>query len=258
MAVVYCTEQGDPSGEVHAVRIYALAPTLKLIRTIGMERSNSPGGFNAPYGVTFVRDKGVDTIVVCETTGGRIQELSLDGTSVRTIRAPRPTSIAIRDDLIVVGSGSSSPNWHLHLFTYRTGTHLRSFGPKGHGSGQIGGEADGVCISPDGKHVIVLEGMSNKRMSVFTVGGAFVKHIGLGVLGGFGGVCAAPNGDLVVADFENNQVCVFSFPDGVLLRKWGKHGRSRACEFDTPPGIALSCGKAYVLDLVTSRVQVFE
>ncbi len=66
-----------------------------------------------------------------------------------------------------------------------------------------------------------------------------------------------PNGELLVADYGNHRVCVFSADGDTLLRAWGTCGYVDG-QFEYPIAIALVNSKLFVLDRNCSRVQVFE
>ncbi len=88
--------------------------------------------------------------------------------------------------------------------------------------------------------------------------GSFVKHIGSSVVAdGFLDVQFAPNGELLVADWGNNRVCVFSADGDALLRTWGSRGSADG-QFVYPTALALVGSKLFVLDCNYPRVQVFE
>jgi hypothetical protein len=72
----------------------------------------------------------------------------------------------------------------------------------------------------DGRHVAVADSI-NKRVSVFSVGGDFVRHVGVGVLGGTMGVASTAFDELVVAD--GGTCCVFVFSSsGEVLKTMGR------------------------------------
>jgi DNA-binding beta-propeller fold protein YncE len=60
-----------------------------------------------------------------------------------------------------------------------------------------------------GRHFAVTD-YGNHRVSVFSVEGEFVRHVGVGVLQYPDGVASSPFDELVVADFRNHRVVVFS------------------------------------------------
>jgi hypothetical protein len=85
-----------------------------------------------------------------------------------------------------------------------------------------------------------------------------VKHIGTGVVGLYhNDVQFALNGELLVADYSNHRVCVFSADGDTLLRTWGTQGTADG-QFQNPTALALADSKLFVLDYGSARVQVFE
>ena len=94
-------------------------------------------------------------------------------------------------------------------------------------------------------------------MSQFTVDGVFAKHIGAGVLvAGNKDVVFSAGCAIVVADYGNHRICVFSRDGDVLLKTWGCQGYA-AGQFYDPKVLAVSGPHLYVLDN-TGRVKVFE
>jgi hypothetical protein len=66
----------------------------------------------------------------------------------------------------------------------------------------------------------------------------------------------APNGELLVADYNNHRVCVFSADGDTLLRTWGIPGTAVG-QFQSLTAFALVDSKLFVLDRDSLCVQVF-
>ena len=221
-------------------------------------RGAGPGQFNQPFKLcTSPRD----TLLVADCMNRRVQEVAFSGVHIRDIGAGVLRDciygIACNDELIVVtkyGGTTGTPNCVL-LFNYSTGELLRQFAALGSGDGQIGYPA-GVRFTPDNQHIIVVDTDYNNRLGMFTVEGVFVKHIGVGVLGGPCDVDFTADGRIIVADWWNNRVCVFA-ADGVMTSSWGTEGSSDG-QFKRPTALAVSGDKLLVLDAYTARVQVFD
>lgn len=70
------------------------------------------------------------------------------------------------------------------------------------------------------------------------------------------GIAAAPNGDLYVADTNNNRIVQLS-PDGEVIRSWGQEGANQG-NFNQPWGVAVDQeGFVYVADTWNHRIQKF-
>jgi len=71
-----------------------------------------------------------------------------------------------------------------------------------------------------------------------------------------GKVVVDPNGNLIVADTQNNRIQVFN-SSGMFLRKWGSYG-SGCGQFNWPYGVAVDAtGNVFVADIGNNRIQVF-
>lgn len=179
--------------------------------------------------------------------------MTLAGEHVRTIGVSAVggeiTGIAATADLIAVSSDCA-------VATYSTtsGGLIRSFGAEGPAEGQLEG-CNGLRFTSAGTRLLIAE-QYNNRLSLFTTSGEFVRCIGVGVLNCPVDVAFPANGDLLVSDYGNCRICVFS-PDGyTLLRAFGSPGDAPG-EFSGPAALALHGDKLFVLDEDSDRVQVF-
>jgi tripartite motif-containing protein 71 len=70
------------------------------------------------------------------------------------------------------------------------------------------------------------------------------------------GICRAPNGNVYVADMNNNRIQYFT-ADGSFLGKWGTKGTGQG-QFSMPWDIGInSAGTVYVVDYGNNRIQYF-
>lgn len=179
--------------------------------------------------------------------------MTVAGEHVRTIGegtfSSKVNGIAAAADMIAV-----STNSEVFLFDVVTGDLTRAFGEEGEAEGQLCG-CYGLRFTPDGGHILIAE-MSNDRLSLFTVTGAFVRCLGVGTLCSPYDVDIASSGDFLVADEHNNMILVLS-PDGsTLLQTFGGDGYAPG-EFQCPTALAMYGNQLYVLDNASARVQVF-
>jgi len=249
------------NGHTNMITVYSTVDGAETVSFGG--RGAGPGQFNLGH---FNMSSKLcitprDTLLVADFGNQRVQEVTMAGVHIGDIGAgvfgEGICGIACNDELIVVTKyGGLTPNRVL-VFNYSTGELLRQFGPGGRGDGQIG-HPTGVRFTPDNQHIIVVDTYSNNRLSMFTVDGVFVKHIGVGVLGSFGrcDVDFTADGRIIVADYCNHRVCVFA-ADGVMTSSWGSKGTSDG-QFHYPTALAVSGDKLYVLDANSARVQVFD
>ncbi len=115
-------------------------------------------------------------------------------------------------DVVIVSDG------HLHRVTVchrADGSVVTHFGSSGDGDGQLSSPA-GVCFVEQRRCVAVAD-CGNNRVAVFTIDGTFVRHVGVGVLVQPKDVAASAFDELVVADYGNNCIRVFSDVGELLL-----------------------------------------
>jgi hypothetical protein len=113
----------------------------------------------------------------------------------------------------------SEANAHrISVFRRGDGALLRRFGCHGRGDGQLKNPR-GLCFMSGHRHVAVADG-GNERVSVFSVEGKFVRHVGVGKLKWPSGVACSAFDELVVADRGNKRVVVFSV-SGEMLHTMG-------------------------------------
>ncbi|HXW57888.1 MAG TPA: hypothetical protein VEJ23_00280, partial [Solirubrobacteraceae bacterium] len=146
------------------------------------------------------------------------------------------------------------------------GTYLSEIGgPADLGGAGLNG-AQSVAVASASGDVYVADSGHN-RILVYGPSGTLQAQWGAEGGNGAGGsepgqflhpqaVAVAPNGDVYVADTDNNRVVELS-PGGGVLAQWGSLG-SRDGAFHEPTGIAVDgAGRVYVVDRENNRVQVF-
>jgi tripartite motif-containing protein 2/3/tripartite motif-containing protein 56 len=116
-------------------------------------------------------------------------------------------------DVVVVVSDMAAHN--VSVFDRGDGALLRCFAPDGSGDGQLA-TSNAVCLMSGDRHVAVAD-FGNDRVSVFSVDGEFIRHVGVGVLCGPSGVAASAFDELVVADTGNWRLRLFSSTGDLLV-----------------------------------------
>jgi DNA-binding beta-propeller fold protein YncE len=203
----------DCDGGSHAIHEFRVADGSRL-RVIG-GAGDGPLQFKNPRQVWVASD---DFVFVADSGNKRVQVLTprLDFHGFvggRQLHFPR--GVCANADVILVSEYGAHC---ISVFKRRDGALLRRFGSRGSGDGQLY-SPHGLCFMSGHRHVAVADS-HNHRVSVFSVEGEFIRHVGVGTLNSPTGVACSAFDELVVADFDNNRVVVFS-ASGELLKTMG-------------------------------------
>jgi DNA-binding beta-propeller fold protein YncE len=211
----------DEYGGSHAIYEFRVADGSPL-RVIGKKgwlggrgAGDEPLQFRYPRQVWVASD---DFVFVADSGNKRVQVLTprLDFHGfVGVGELVTPSGVCADDAVIVV---SEEDVHRISVFSRGDGALLRRFGSEGSGDGQLQ-EPLGLCFMSGHRHVAVAD-CGNHRVSVFSVEGEFVRHVGVGKLRGPTGVTCSAFNELVVADHGNNRVVVFS-ASGAMLHTMG-------------------------------------
>lgn len=204
-------------------------------------------------------------ILVVEDHNKRIQEVTVTGRFIRFVGVgvfqSCPQGIAATSEYICgTDIRASNPDNTVCLFSQATGAHIRSFGPPDARlpiSPRFG--CVGCRFSPDGKYLYVCED-DNARVRVYDhTTGDLLRSIDSGVLSGVSDVDFAPNGDMIVSDWNSNpqRVSVFS-AEGKHLRSFGSAGIDSPAGFQRPTALAVHHTTLFVLDMSSMCVRLFE
>jgi DNA-binding beta-propeller fold protein YncE len=196
-----------------AIHVFLIAEGSRL-RVIG-SRGDGPLQLKNPSQVWVASD---DLVFVAEYGNNRVQVLTprLDFHGfVGVAELSGPSGVCADDAVIMV----SEANAHcISAFRRGHGALLRRFGLHGSGDGQLYNPR-GLCFMSGHRHVAVAE-YWNHRVSVFSVEGEFVRHVGVVNLHLPSGVGCSAIDELVVADRGNLRVVVFS-ASGEMLHTVG-------------------------------------
>jgi tripartite motif-containing protein 71 len=223
------------------------------IRTFGAYGSGH-GCFELPQHICF---SATGTLLVAEGEGMRVQEVTLTGEHVRYIGRgffeDVIEGIAANSDIVVVTQPTHDTR-QVVVFNALDGRPVHSFGTCGEIPGELE-ESSGVCITQDGRYIIVAE-CSNERLSMFTVGGDFVRTFCSTHLARPSAVCIADSGVIAVVGAWSHNVVLFS-EQGEVLAQFGSEGVGDG-EFCTPCAVSVAHDVLYVLSSGSNRVQSFQ
>ena len=219
------------------IHVYQLVPTLEQLCMIIQPRRKGifVHELNCPRRLCFTA-RG--TMLVCDFSNSAVHQWTLAGKCMNEFPTKtRAFSVAAHGNMCAVGCVSG----RIQMHNYVSGKLLRTFGAAGDGPGLIGGHATGIRFASHGACLLIAEHCNN-QLSLFTIDGLFIKHIGVGVLSsGENDVAYGAGGEIIVADCSNHRVCVFS-PDGDTLI------RSLDIRFSFPTSLAVAGTTLYVLD----------
>jgi hypothetical protein len=157
----------------------------------------------APDDFVFVADNGHDRVQVltptldfhCFVGEGELFE---------------PTGVCANADVVVVSVARL-----LSVFKRCDGALVRQFGCGGGDDGLLM-HAGGLCFMSGDRHVAVAD-FSNSRVSVFSIDGQLIRHVGVGILYRPCGVACSVYDELVVADTGNRRVVLLSDVGELLM-----------------------------------------
>jgi DNA-binding beta-propeller fold protein YncE len=193
----------DCDGGSRAIHEFRVADGSRL-RVIG-GAGDGPLQFKNPCQVWIASD---DHVFVADYGNKRVQVLTprLDFHAfVGVGQLGTISGLCADDDVIMVSEHDAH---RISVFKRRDGALLRRFGREGSGDGQLQNPC-GLCFMSGHRHVAVAD-LNNNRVSVFSVEGEFVRHVGVGELSGPTGVACSAFDEIVVADWGKYRVVVFS------------------------------------------------
>jgi DNA-binding beta-propeller fold protein YncE len=205
-----------------AFHVFRVADGSRL-RVVGRE-GRRPLQFSSPCQVCVDAD---GFVFVAEYGNARVQVLTpaLDfHCFVGVGSLYHPIGVCANAAVVVVSEffGAS----RISVFDRRDGSLLRRFGSVRGGDGQFRWPR-GLCFIDDDRHIAIAD-YGCHRVSVFSVDGQFIRHVGVGVLDRPHAVACTAFDELVVADSGNSRVAVFSASGNVIATSPVDGGRGSA------------------------------
>jgi hypothetical protein len=134
-------------------------------------------------------------------------------------RLTSAAGVCASNDVVVVADDASRRC--VKVFRRSDGSLLSRFGPRGSGDGELM-EPRRLCLVRGGSRIAVVDG-ENHRVSVFSVGGEFIHHVGVGVLYFPHGIACSAFDELVVSGGRNDAFLIFSDVGDVLMSFHSNH-----------------------------------
>ncbi len=200
----------DYVGGSHAIHEFRVADGSRL-RVVGGKGSGRLR-FEGPRQVWVASD---DFVFVADYNNNRVQVLTphLDFHAfIGMGQLHLPGGVCANDDVVIVSEAGSD---RISVFNRGDGALVRHVGSSGSGNGQFH-DLYGLCFLFRERHFAVAD-HGNNRVSVFSVAGDFIRHVGVGQLKRPHGVASSAFDELVVADTSNLRVVLFS-ASGELLK----------------------------------------
>ncbi len=232
----------DGGGGSHAIHEFRVADGAQL-RAVG-GAGNGPLQFNIPCQLWIADD---DFVFVADCDNRRVQVLTprLEFHAfVGVGQLKRPSGVCA-DDAVIVVSEAGFGSHRVSVFNRGDGALLRRFGSYGGGDGQLN-HPYGLCFMSGHRHVAVAD-TKNSRVSVFSVDGEFVRHVGVRELRFPHGVACSAFDELIVADYGNKRVVVFSASGDMLVTMAGDF-----------IGVAVHGGTIFAQDYMFAKCVLFD
>jgi tripartite motif-containing protein 2/3 len=161
-------------------------------------------------------------LFVAERDSNRVQVLTPDLARhgfVGVGQLVAPAGVCADADVVVVTEQGSEQR--VSVFDRADGSLRARFGRRGAGDGELHAP-HGVCfVAVDGVQCIAVAEYWNARVSVFTLAGDFVRHVGVGHLKNPQGVACSAANELLVADYDVSAILMFN-DAGVLVDAVGR------------------------------------
>jgi DNA-binding beta-propeller fold protein YncE len=257
-------------------RVEEFSPTGAFILKFPAETKAGSGNgeFKAPEGIAvgsngdiYVADTGNNRIQAFNSEGKYLFQFGQTGSEEQKLRAPAGVAVAPNGKVYVIDSYTEEFEKPHAVYEFsETGTFVRSFGA---GSKGISCEesysllnAHGIAVAASGNVYVANTGIGTfgcDSVVEFSSEGAPIRDFaGPGKANGDlkepRGVGIAANGNVYVADSENNRVQEFS-EGGMYLSQFGTVGSENG-QFKKPSGLAVTAnGEVYVADTNNSRIE---
>jgi DNA-binding beta-propeller fold protein YncE len=239
----------DAAGGSDAIHVYNIADGLRR-RVVG-GAGDGPLQFSSPLQVWVAAD---DFVFVADAGNRRIQVLTPDLAFYGFVGAGQlgnPTGVCANSDAVVAVEFYQR---RISVFNRHDGALLRRFGSFGDGDDQLS-IPRAVCFLFDDSHIAVADS-GNARVSVFSLDGEFVRHVGKGILKFAHSVACSAFDELVVAD--GNCIRLFN-ASGHLVRTLGEGLRrdvrspDDSCIYTEVKGVAIHGGSIFAADRIKRR-----
>ena len=184
--------------------------TGERLRKISCGRNGGPLQFNSPSQVAIAPD---NFVYVADLGNNRIQVLTpcFDFHSFIGVgQLHSPVGVCASQEIVAVSEPLEN---RISVFRRADGALLRRFGARGKSDGKLRAPQE-LCFLSNCSQIAVAD-CHNHRVSVFTTEGAFVGHLGVGMLHHPTSVACSAFGEVVISD-RNGSLVKLVVSDGCL------------------------------------------
>ena len=184
-------------------QIHVFDVERKHVRTFG-ERGEGEGQLNYPQGIDV---SAIGELYVANQFNHCVSVFREDGTFIRTIGQGKlryPSDVLVHSSSLLYVADSD--NHRIAVFSQEEEL-VRTFGSRGGVKGEFEWPSS-LAVSQDGHHLFVSD-CNSHRVQVFTLEGQYIREFDTGQLKWPRGLTVTSDGNVLVADSNNNRITVF-------------------------------------------------
>ena len=220
------------------------------------------GSFNQPTGVAFGLSGKLEQIIVADRANNKVCgfECVNPFKFLGEYDVDRPCSVAVDNSGNIFAYDISS----CRIKIFMNDNTENNICEKGTADGQLGDW--GTLAFDKDDRLVVADAINNRVQVLNKLDGAHIRTITGTISGGVRGELKHPCGiaftedyeHIIIADFENNRVCVLTYADGKIVKSFGSTKGDAEGQFNGPYGVLVDdkYGRIIVSEEYNHRIQV--